>query len=129
MEGPQKYPRMWSKCPSLCVHKHAVLTIGFACASQRKKRAGQYMLHVLFCLSHHLHCLVIYLFMLKPTSMPSGMASVCISGIVPTFYTPGAQLSLRLLVIPITVNRSCTCPPGRQRPSTSWCRVCWRAEN
>lgn len=59
----------------------------------------------------------------------SGMASVYISRITPTFYIPGAQLSLGLLVIPITVKRSCTCPPGREHPSTSWCRVCLRAEN
>lgn len=79
VEEPQKYPRMSSKCPSLCVHKHTVLTTGFAYASQRKKSVGGYMLHVLSCLSHHLRCLVIYLFTLKPTCIPSHAWQVFIS--------------------------------------------------
>lgn len=73
----------------------------------------------------NLHCLVIYVFIhakanLYPTS---GTESVYISGITPTFYIPGAQPSLGLLVIPVTANGSCTRPPRREHLSTHRCRL------
>jgi len=99
------------------------------CSCQRKTSRGAYVAGIILSVtSPSLPC---YLFVYVKANLysTSGMASVYTSGITPTFYIPGAQLSLGLLVIPITVNRSCMRPPGRQRHSTSWCRVCRRAEN
>lgn len=117
VEEPQKYPRMSSKCPSLCVNKRTVLTTGFVYASQRKKSIGAvYVTCIILSVTSPSLSRYLFIYVQANLYSVSGMASAYISGTVPTFYIPGARLSLGLLAIPITVNGSCTCPPGRQRP-------------
>lgn len=119
MDEPQNYRRMLSKCPSFCVHKHTVLTPVLMPVKEKKCVGGVWVTCIILSVTSP--SLPHYLFIYAKANLYSisGMAGVYILGITPTFHIPGAQLSLGLLVIPITVARSCTCPSGRQHPSTS----------